>query len=660
MRKIPLTTKDFSWVNWKVKDIKGLSQKFINAKKKGYTALKKIPAGKRTFENTVYALTTIAGKEGDDFRKLSLLSEVSDNKEFRDESHKIISDLSQKLVDIEYDPGIYRALVEYRENFYNKEKKNLRPDDIKLFTEMIRDYRRMGFDLLKKKQNELKKLLKECTKLSHDFSKNINDYDDYITCTKEELEGLPERFINSLPKDKDGRYIVTLAYPHYFPFMAEAKNREKRKELAVKNLKKGGKQNLQLINKIVKLRAKISSILGYKHHADFKTENRMAKNARNVEIFQNNLIKKILPYAKKDIDKLNAFANKLGIEKIEHYDVAYVNTLLKKKLFDVDPETTRMYFPLPHVMKEMFELFETLFEVKISKLNIKLWHKDAEMYEVKDRKGLIGYFAIDLFPRPGKFTHAATFDTIVAREKEFQSEEYIAPFGTVICNFPAPHGKIPSLLSIGEVETLYHEFGHCLHMIFSTSRHEAQSGTNVAWDFVETPSQMMENFVWHDKELSKITKNYITGKPMPKELRKKILDGRKFMNAYFYIRQIIQGIVDLDLHTGKVKNPTKAYIELNKKYISLDLPQRETLFPAGFGHIVGYDAGYYSYLWALVYACDAFSLFEKDGVRSRKVGLRWRKEVLEKGSSEDEMKLIKNFLGREPSDKAFIREVMGK
>ena len=194
-------------------------------------------------------------------------------------------------------------------------------------------------------------------------------------------------------------------------------------------------------------------------------------------------------------------------------------------------------------------------------------------------------------------------------------------------------------------------------MTLSTARHESQSGSNVAWDFVETPSQIMENWVWNDEMLKKLSKHVKTGKVLPKDMREKILAGKKFQNAYHFMRQIIMGKLDMDLHTGKIKDATEAYRSMIKMYTGVDLPEKDTLFPAGFGHLVGYDAGYYSYLWALVYAQDAFSEFEKKGIFNKDLGMKWRKEVLEKGSSEDELQLVKNFLGRKPSDKAFLREL---
>lgn len=660
-KTIPLTQKDFSWVQTMTPAyMKKTAQAYLANKKEVFQTIKNIPKDKRTFLNTLYALERCGDAFDGFLGQMGILSEVSPKKEVREVAHAVMTDISEKNVDIVYDKGLYKALRDYFEGNFKKEKNNLRKEDILLLMDTLRDFRRMGFDLPEKKQKTLKSLLKKVSKLSVAFRKNINDYQDYILCTKKELKGLSERFIASLPQHKDGRYIVTLSYPHIGPFLAEAENRSKRKELAEKNMKKGGVKNLKIIQELVTLRQKIAHTLGYKHHADFVTETRMAKNAKTADSFEDSLIAKVLPHNKRDIEALKNHAKTIGIKKLEHYDVSYVGTHLKKKLYDVDPETIRSHFPLDHVRKEMFTLFSNLFSINIRKLPYKLWHKDVECFVVHDSKGgkdsLIGYFAMDMFPREGKFSHAAMFDVIVAHEKSYKSEKYVAPFSVMVCNFPAPHKKIPSLLSVGEVETLFHEFGHLLHMTLTRARLQSQAGANVAWDFVETPSQIMENWVWNEARMKKFSKQYVTGASMDTAMIRSIIRGKKFQNGFQYMRQLMFGKIDLDLHTGRVKDARKAWIAMNKKYNGITIPNT-TLFPAGFGHLVGYDAGYYSYLWALVYACDAFSEFKKKGITNPSIGMRWRKEVLEKGSSDDEVKLIENFLGRKSNQKAFLEEI---
>lgn len=666
MKRNELTAKDFDWVKWSPSVIKKIAAQALEYKKASYKKVKEILPENRTYENTVYALEVADGEYGDKMRQIGILSEVSPKKEIREVIHQVFLDLSNKLVDLEHDPDLYVAVQEYNEGNFRDEKKKLAKDDIKLLVDSLREYRRAGFDLPLATQKKLKALLKKMSKPSNDFRKNINDYTDYITLSKDELGGLSERFINSLPMEK-GKYMISLAYPHIFPFLSQSTNREARKKLAEKNLSKGGAKNLKIIESLVDLRKQVAEILGYKHHGDYRTENRMAKSAKTVNEFQDALLKKLLPGTKKELDALKAHARELGIKKLQHYDVSYVGTSLKKKLFDLDPETLRAYFPLDHVIKEMFSLVHDIFGITIKEVTLPLWYKDVRSFEVTNTsdKSLIGYFAMDLFPREGKYGHAMCSDVVVSRELGFKSGKRNTPFTVVVCNFPEPQTKgsgknkktIPSLLSLDEVETLFHEFGHCLHMTLSNARHEDQSGANVAWDFVETPSQIMENWVWHESMLKVLSKHFETGKSLDTKTIKQVVASKKFQNAYHFTRQILMSKLDMDLHTGKVKDAKKAYRDMYKKYFGLVLPEKETLFPAGFGHLVGYDAGYYSYLWALVYACDAFSEFEKKGLRSKEVGMRWRKEVLEKGGTEDEIKLVKNFLKRAPSQKAFLKEV---
>ena len=669
MKTLPYTAKDFAWVTMTPAQMKKKADEYITHKKKVYAAIKNILPEHRTYLNTLYALERCDDTFESYFSKMGFMSEVSTKKEVRDAASKVATELSQKLVDIEYDRDLYIALVEYYEGNFFDEKKSLRKEDCKLLEETLREYRRMGFDLPSKQQNRLKTLLKKVSARSISFRKNINDYQDYILCTEQDLVGLSSRFIASLPKHTDGRYVVSLQYPHLIPFMSEATSQKKRKELAEKKLKQGGTKNLKVIQEIVTIRHEIASILGYKHHADFRTENRMAKSAKIVDEFQSSLLKTLAPRTQQEMKELAVHAKTLGIKKLEHYDISYVATSLKKKLYGLDPETTRAYFPLPHVQKELFTLCENLFAISIQEVKQTLWHKDVTMYQIndatKENKGaLIGYFALDLYPREGKYGHACMCDIVVPHEAGFKTDEYIAPVSAMLCNFPAPTKKIPSLLSLSDVETFFHEFGHLLHMTLSRVRLESQAGANVAWDFVETPSQIMENWVWDKEYLGRLSKHYETGKAMPKDMIERVIKGKVHMNAYFYTRQLIQGKIDLDLHTGKVKDANLAYRKMTKAYFNVDLPEKETLFIAGFGHLVGYDAGYYSYLWALVYACDAFESFTSKGnknvMTNSEVGMKWRKEVLERGSSDDEMKLMRNFLGRAPSQKAFLREVIGK
>ena len=664
MKTIELTKKDFAWTKWSPKDIEKVAEFVVAEKKKRYAEIKKIPASERTFENTIYAIESSDYGLGDKIGYIQTLSSVSPDKKVRDSSREAMQKISKQMIDIEYDPKMYQAVKNYVKN-QKKLKEKLDEADKKLLKDMLRGYKRMGFDLSKDKQKELKKILKQKNKISTSFDRNLNEWKDYILATKDELEGLPERYIEGLEKDKkSGKYKVTLEYPDMLPFMANAKSANKRKELMDKSLQKGGKQNIKFIEEMIVLRNKKAKLLGYKNFADFQTEDRMAKNSKNVLKFINTLMKKAQKGAMAELVELTKkkeeeFDGKF--KSLKYYDIAFYSNKLRKEKFGIDSEALREYFPLEHVKTEMFNIFGNLFGISFEKVKgYTFWHKDVELYAIKEKGKRISYFLMDMFPREGKYGHACAQDISYARNKNFNGEERVAPLACLIVNFLKPTKKNPSLLSHGDVDTLFHEFGHILHFCLSKSKYASQSGFNVAWDFVEMPSQILENWTWNEKILKRISKHYKTGNPIPSSMIKNIIKAKLHMIKYFVVRSSILGLFDMELHTKKVKNIPALYNKLTKTYTGITMP-KENIFPAGFGHIMhGYEAGYYSYMWALVFADDMFSKFKKAGLSSKqvkRVGAEYKKWILEKGSSMEEMKLVENFLGRKPNNKAFLKGI---
>lgn len=660
MKTIPYTEKDFNWVKWTPKQIEKIGKNLLYNLKHDYKVMKEVLPEKRTFENTVVAIEQAGGEFKDMFDKVAFLMDVSPKAQIRETAHKVVTEVGEKSIDIEYDRDIYTSLREYVEGNYIDDKKKLRKEDIRLIELMLRDYKKMGFDLPDKEYTKLKKLIKNLSNLQINFNHNINNYYDKILCSKEELDGMSDRYISLLPYDsKTKKYTVTLAYPHLHPFLAQATNRNKRKELADKAGKRGGKKNLVIFNKIIDLRHEIATILGYAHHADFKTDGRTAKTAQNVKDFHSAILKKVEVRAKKDIQMIQAHGKKLGLKNVDNEDWSFVINSLKKELLNLDPEDTRAYFPYENVFIVLTDLVKKLFGVTFIKLPYKMWEKSVQAYELVDKdKSVIGYLALDLYPREGKYGHAAMFDFQYGREKTYGGDEHTPAFGAIVANYPVPNKNNPSLMSAWEVEALFHEMGHSLHLILSKVPHKSISGTSVAWDFVETPSQIMENWVYQDEVLKKLTKHYKTGKVMPVEMRKKIIEANTFLQSMGYLDQIFMGELDIEMHSGKKFDINKKYRDFKKEMYGFNLSAENYLFPAGFGHLGGgYDAAYYSYLWSLVLAQDAFSEFKKKGITSSKVGMKWRHEVLEKGSSDDEMKLLANFLGRKTNQKAFLKEL---
>ena len=662
MKRTPYTPSDFLWTKWSPSDIKALAPEIIAEKKARLALVKKVPAPERNFENTVYALESSSYGILEKILKIDLLQNVSPKKAIRETAKRVMENIEKQMIRIDRDPKIWQALKDYKKGAFKKEAKSLAPEDTRLFNDMYLVYKRMGFDLTPEKQDRVKEIEERLSKLSNEFRHNINSYEDHITVTNTETVGLPERYLAGLKRDKKGHYIVTLAYPDYVPFMELAQNENKREELNNKNLKKGGIKNMQVLGEMLTLRAEHASLLRYKTHADYKTELRMAKSGKVALAFEMDLLEKIAKSGKADLDELRDLKRTITKNKkteLFSHDIAYYGQVLQKERFKFDSEEVREYFPLARVLEGTFKTYSTLFSVSFEKQEgFPLWHPDTELYVVKTPKGeIISYFTLDLHPREGKYGHAAAFGIIGGRSTSFSSDEYVPPFAAMVTNFTKPTSENPSLLSHDEVETFLHEFGHIMHCVLTTARYASQSGYNTSWDFVEAPSQMLEHWVWDKKSLVLLSAHHKTGKPIPPALSKNLIASKNHLLRYATLRQLILGVFDLTLHTtAKPPEPAKLYRDMVKKYAGIALPN-DAIFPAGFGHLDGYDAGYYGYLWSKVYAADMFTRFEKEGILNKKTGAAYKKWILEKGGSIEDIDLVKGFLGRTPTKKAFLREI---
>jgi Zn-dependent oligopeptidase len=640
---------DFTWVRWKPKDIKSKKDSLVSHKKDLYKKLKSLNDKELNFENVILTLSNSSCLHEDNLSKIHLLGQVHTDKTIRDTAQEVELAIENELVDLERDPDVFNVLKKYMENIFKKEKKKLDESDIKLAQDLYESYKKMGFDLTKPNQEKLKKIIKKLNEMNQKFSLNINNYEDFIFCSKEELSGLNTEYINGLKKQGD-MYKVSLDYPDLLPFLSGASSRAKRYELSVKNSRKGGQENLNILKELIDLRIQESKLLGYKNYTDYKLSNKMAKDSKTVNNFVDSLTGKIIKPAKKDLELIKSFAKEIGISKLEPHDTAFVIEKLIQRQFSINQESLREYFETERVLNAMFNTFEELFSLKFTRKDTKLWHKDAFHIEVCDKNSnkLLAHLLMDLYPRPNKYSHASASSSGVSDVKMI----------TLICNFRSPSGsgknKLPSMMSLDEVETLFHEFGHALHFMLYNKKHSSQNSFRVAWDFVELPSQMLENFIWNEKSLVKLSSHFKTGKSLDKNQIKNILDSRNFLKPFYIMRQLAQTRLDLDIHTGKIKSYNRHHQKLIKQFVGV-APHKESLFPAGFGHMSGYDSLYYSYLWALVYAEDVFSVFKDSGIINKTIGARYRKEILEFGASRSETKSVEAFLLRKPNNKAFLK-----
>ncbi|MBI4225253.1 MAG: Zn-dependent oligopeptidase [Candidatus Sungbacteria bacterium] len=662
MKTISYKPKDFNWTRWKKADMHAAAEAAMAGVKSAKDAIKRIAAQDRTFANTIWPYERAMREVGTLQCKLHLLASVALQKDTRTAAHSTVERIHAKLVGLLYDAGLYRAFKEYAAR-----SEKLAPDAERLVAFLIRDYRRMGMDLAAAKRAEVKKNGKLLNKLTLAFQKNLNEYHDEIRVDRKELAGLPESYISGLARDSKGKYMVTLKYPDLHPFLRHAQDEARRKELIEKYLRHGGIQNVAILQKALKLRERNAKLLGYKTHAHFVLEVKMAKTPERVLEFINGLVAHTRSAAKKEVTELTERKRKETGDtktKLEFHDVSFYAELVRQQKFSLDSEKVREYFPLEFVLAAMFAVYAKLLSVTFKKLSgFKLWSPDVVLYEVADAKGSrLGYFGLDMYPRPGKYGHMAAFNTVAGSAADFtirQSVERIAPVCFLVGNFPKPGKNRPSLLSHGEVDTLFHEFGHIMHFTLGNPRFASQNSFAVAGDFVEMPSQMLENWTWDRKILKKISRHYRTGKPLPDSMIDGMLAARNFLEAYGVTRQMVLASYDMALHLKPPKTAAEnstLMMKLNKKMLGIEMP-KNSMFGAGFGHLMGeYDAGYYGYAWSKVYAADLFTRFEKEGIMSSRAGKDYR-NLLAKAATQDEMKMITAFLGRKPNDKAFLKQL---
>lgn len=653
MKRIPYTKSDFSWVRWTGKDFKKVAADIIRRKQASYRAIRAIPASERTFENTVYALEASDDRTSDELQRIGVLKEVSSDPGVRAAAAQVLNALQKKLVEIEFDPRMYRVFKEYA-----KKREKLHGPEKLLFKDILKGYARMGFDLPKAKFARLKANIKQLGKLGLAFDRNLNEYHDHLLVTEAELDGLPQNYRANLAR-VGGKYKITLAYPDVFPYLAGAHDEARRRELLEKFVRRGGIKNVAILKKMFKLRTENARLLGYPTHADFQTELRMAKSAKNVWRFINDLERRTEKCQKKDLAMLTADKRRRTGDAravVGAHDVSYLFKQIRKEKFDIDSDLVKEYFPFEHVKQATLVAYQKLLGVIFKqRKNVRLWHPDVQLYDVYDaRDGYLSSFLLDLYPREGKFGHAAAFELTYGRQ---EGKTYRPPLAAMVANFPKPSKENPSLMSHGEVETFFHEFGHIMHFTLTKARYRAQAGFSVAMDFVEAPSQMLENWVWDALMLTRLSKHYKTGRSMPKDLIKRIIKARYFGEAWSVRGQLVLASLDLTIHTKGAKDPVALYARINKELMGIPPPKHQ-LWIAGFGHIAhGYDAGYYGYLWSKVYAEDMFSRFAKEGVLNPKTGKDYRRWILEKGSSEEEIDLVNGFLGRKPNNKAFLNSI---
>ncbi len=657
-------TAPFSQI--KLEDYKAAFEENIAKARAEIDAITNNPAAP-TFENTIEALDF----SGESLDRLSSIFFNMNSAETCDEMQKIAQDISPLLTAFSNDIALNEDLFKRVKAVYEqKDMLNLSAEQATLLDKKFKSFSRNGALLSEDKKTRLREIDTDLSKLKLTYGENVlaetNSYQLHIT-HKNDLKGLPEGTIEaaeSLAKSKNLEgWIFTLDYPSYIPFVTYADNRELRKELAIANGKKAFQNNefdnQEITLKIAKLRFERANLLGYKTHSDFVLEERMAQSPEKVKSFLNDLLAKAKPASEKEFAQLTAFAKEVdGIDQLEKWDGAYYSEKLKQKLFDFDDEQLKPYFKLENVLNGAFTVAEKLFGISFKEVfDIDKYHEDVQTFEVLDSEGnLVAVFYSDFFPRKGKRNGAWMTSFKPQYIKDGINER---PHVSIVCNFTPPTETKPSLLTFNEVTTLFHEFGHALHGMLANTTYPSLSGTSVYWDFVELPSQVMENWCYEPEALAIFAKHYETEEIIPQEYVTKIKESASFLEGMATLRQLSFGILDMAFHS---KDPNqisdvKAFEKLAFDGTSLYPDVAENCMSVSFSHIFqgGYSSGYYSYKWAEVLDADAFAYFQEKGIFNKEVATKFKENVLSKGGTELPMELYKRFRGQEPKPEALLK-----
>ncbi len=610
----------------------------------------------RTFENTLRPLDRIADILSKAFTDYAFMGYVHPDKEIRDTAKDIEERLSKFGVEMIFRDDLNAAVKEYAET---QEASSLEVEHARFLEFVLRDLRRAGHELDAQTRASVKAKTERLVELGVRFQQNIDEWDDWILASREDLEGLPDSFIDALDIDEEtGNYRVTIDYPHLIPFSENAKRRDLREELRFKFNTVAIEDNRKILEEAVRLRQEIAEAFGQPTWAHHRLEERMAKSPERVAEFYDELME---PLKEKGISERDAVAGLLtaetGDDVVRVWDWSYYDTQQRKTDYGVDNFEVAKYFPLDRVLDGLFELTSEMFGISYREIeSFDKWHADVRLFAIDDLESgqELARFYLDLFPREGKYGHAAEFPLIPSRRLE--DGTYQNPLCAMVTNFTKPTKDAPSLLQHSQVETFFHEFGHVLHQNLGRTELARFSGTNTERDFVEAPSQIMQHWIWRSDVLKRFAKHYETGEPIPDELVDQLVAARRLNKAMFQLRQLQYGWWDQQLHGGP--NRDLDIIHTEGARLSL-LPIHEGTFPlASFGHLLGgYDASYYGYMWSEVFGDDMFSRFETEGVTNPDVGMAYRREVLEKGGSLDGEEMLRRFLGREPDNRAFLRKL---
>lgn len=620
-----------------------------------------VPKAKRTFDNTLGALDDLSVKLDQDTAIFTFLQFVSPDAKVRDQSRAADEYLTNWAIDLGKNEKLYAAIKQYADT-----KPKLTGEKKRLLDHTMRDYKLAGMTLPKEKREQLKKLEMELNKLGIDFEKNIAEDKSKVPLLKSELGGIPQDVIDRQQTAAD-LVLMGLDGSTYSAVMDTCTDPDTRMKMWV-SYRRRAPNNVQVLEQMIKLRSQAATLLGYKNTVDWKIATRMAKNSATVAKFYADLEPIVRKKAEQDMAQFLAFKREQTGDPnaaFNPWDYGYYKSQLAKEKYSVDRQKIAEYFPMQSVVDGLFSITQKLYGLEYkditanaAKLGLPIWHPDVKLYEVWDtaKKQPIGRFYLDMYPRENKYSHAAHWR--LWPRKKWANGKVDLPLAALVCNLTKPTPEKPSLLPHDEVETFFHEFGHLLHSTLTQTEFGQFSGTSVARDFVEAPSQMFENWVWDPAVLRTFAKHYKTGEPLPDDMLKGMVAARTLGSGIETQGQLFLGEMDQAYHTapkGEV-DTTKVGLEIYAK-TTLYKPVPGTMFQTAFTHLNGYEGAYYGYLWSLVFAQDMFQRFEEKGLLNPEAGAYYRSKILARGGSMDEMDMLKDYLGREPRMDAFLKHL---
>ncbi|PWT86803.1 MAG: hypothetical protein C5B58_00810 [Acidobacteria bacterium] len=616
---------------------------------------------KITFRNTVRALDDAESDISQVINRIRLLSQAHPDAGVRDAAVSA----TQKMAD-------WEVAADYRKDVYNAAKvlvatnPKLQGEDKRLLEDQIRSYKRAGLELPEDQQKEVETLRKQLSRVETLFQINLNNASTPVKFSRAELDGLPEDLIKKFKTAENECTVDANVTFQFLLVMDNATNEETRKKLYIARDNRGREKNLPILNEMIRLRGEIARKLGYNSWADYQTEIQMAKNGETALAFLEKLKDGLEPkyHAElKELKQIKAASKGSTTPDINVWDWRYCAEKLRQEKYQVDGEALRVYFPYEKVLQGMFDIYERVFGIRIQEVKApSSYVNDLKLYAVIDKSSSapLGMFYMDMFPRTGKYNHFANFPIIDG--KRLESGKYQRPTTSLICNFPPPTKDAPSLMTHGDVTTIFHEFGHAMHSILTQAKYMRFSGTNVPLDFVEAPSQMLEYFTWDKNVLDSFAADYRDpAKKIPPQILDQLRAADLATKGCYYRRQLSFGILDLMLHSRLTGDQPKDLVAFSNKILG-DVflpPDPGTAMITSFDHLTGYSAGYYGYAWADAIAADMASVFQQapDGFLDTKVGRRLRDEIYAQGNSRDVTISIERFLSRKQSIEPFLKHV---